>query len=393
MAKHRAIPQGYMTVGEVAKKIGVTVRTLQYYDKEGLLSPSAESEGGRRLYTDKDLVILHQIISLKSLGFSLNDIKHRLISLETPSDVANALTEQADSIRKKIEQLTATLTAIEQLREEVLQMQTVNFKKYADIIVNLQMKNDSYYLIKRFDDDTLDHIRNRFDKESGLDFMDRFHRLSDEIIELQKASVPPENEKCQRVVKEYWGLIMEFTNGDMSMLPNFPMLNALGIKEIEKKQYVQLSTGQKRRLHLALALIGNPDIIFLDEPTAGLDVEGRVSLHEQIRKLKSQGKTIVLASHDMAEVENLCDRIAILNNGNIAFCGTVTELTDKIGEKYFIHIKTQQGNSTFETDNIEDILISLLNELKQKEIHILDIKVDRGTLEQHFIEMARRETE
>ena len=393
MAKHRAIPLGFMTVGEVAKKIGVTVRTLQYYDKEGLLSPSAVSEGGRKLYTDKDLVILHQIISLKSLGFSLNDIKHRLISLETPSDVANALTEQADSIRKKIEQLTATLTAIEQLKEEVLQMQTVNFKKYADIIINLQMKNDSYYLIKRFDDDTLDHIRNRFDKESGLDFMDRFHRLSDEIIELQKASVPPESEKCQRVVKEYWGLITEFTNGDMSMLPNFPMLNALGIKEIEKKQYVQLSTGQKRRLHLALALIGNPDIIFLDEPTAGLDVEGRVSLHEQIRKLKSQGKTIVLASHDMAEVENLCDRIAILNNGNIAFCGTVTELTDKIGEKYFIHIKTQQGNSTFETDNIEDTLISLLNELKQKEIHILDIKVDRGTLEQHFIEMARRETE
>ncbi len=81
----------------------------------------------------------------------------------------------------------------------------------------------------------------------------------------------------------------------------------------------------------------------------GLDVKGRVSLYEQIRKVKSQGKTIVLASHDMAEVENLCDRIAILNNGNIAFCGTATELTNKIGEKYFIHIKTQQGNNTFET--------------------------------------------
>ena len=171
------------------------------------------------------------------------------------------------------------------------------------------------------------------------------------------------------------------------------MLNALGMKEIEKKQYIQLSTGQKRRLHLALALIGDPDIIFLDEPTAGLDTLGRVSLHELIRKLKSQGKTIVLASHDMAEVESLCDRIAILNNGNIGFCGTAAELTDKIGKKYFIHIKTQQGNSSFETDNIEDTLISLLHDLKQKGIHILDIKVDRGTLEQHFIEMARRETE
>lgn len=134
MSKYRAIPDGYMTVGEVAKKVGTTVRTLQYYDKEGLLSPSAESEGGRRLYTDKDLVILHQILSLKSLGFSLNDIKQRLIPLETPTDVATALTEQADSIREKIEQLTASLTAIEQLKTEVLQMRTVNFKKYADII-------------------------------------------------------------------------------------------------------------------------------------------------------------------------------------------------------------------------------------------------------------------
>ncbi len=115
MAKYRAIPEGYMTVGAVAKKMGITVRTLQYYDKEGLLSPSAESEGRRRLYTDKDLVMLHQIVSLKSLGFSLDDIKRHLISLETPADVANALTKQADNIQEKIAQLTASLTAIQQL--------------------------------------------------------------------------------------------------------------------------------------------------------------------------------------------------------------------------------------------------------------------------------------
>lgn len=171
------------------------------------------------------------------------------------------------------------------------------------------------------------------------------------------------------------------------------MLKALEIKEIEKLQYLQLSTGQKRRLHLTLALIGNPDIIFLDEPTAGLDVEARLSLHEQIRNLKSQGKTIILASHDMAEVETLCDRIAILNSGKIVFCGTPSELTDKVGRRYYIHLKTQEGVKSFETTNIEDTLISLLQECKQKKIRILDIKVDRGTLEQHFIEMARRESE
>ena len=56
-------------------------------------------------------------------------------------------------------------------------------------------------------------------KESGLNFMDRFHCLSDKIVQLQKEHVPPESEKCQQVVKEYWGLIMEFTNGDRNMLP------------------------------------------------------------------------------------------------------------------------------------------------------------------------------
>lgn len=203
-------------------------------------------------------------------------------------------------------------------------------------------------------------------------------------IQLQSSSLPA-HIKSMEAVK----LFAKWNKAKI----DYSMLDVLGIKEIEKKQYIQLSTGQKRRLHLALALISDPDIIFLDEPTAGLDVEGRLSLHEQIRKLKSQGKTIVLASHDMAEVETLCDRIAILNNGNIVFCGTASELTDKVGRKYYIHIKTQQGDSTFETDNIEDTLISLLGELKQKKIHVLDIKVDRGTLEQHFIEMARREAE
>ena len=73
-----------------------------------------------------------------------------------------------------------------------------------------------------------------------------------------------------------------------------------------------------------------------------------------------------MASHDMAEVEALCDRIAILNDGSIVFCGTASELTDTLGRKYFIHLRTQAGDKSFETDNIEDALISLLSELKQK---------------------------
>lgn len=169
---------------------------------------------------------------------------------------------------------------------------------------------------------------------------------------------------------------------------NESMLEALGIPELENKQYIQMSTGQKRRLHLALALIIDPDIVFLDEPTAGLDVEGRISLHAQIRKLKEQGKTIILASHDMAEVESLCDRIAILSGGQIVFMGTVTELTETIGQKYTIHVKSEQGEINLESGDITETLLSLLGEYKEKGITIQDIKVDRGTLEEHFINIA-----
>ena len=147
--------------------------------------------------------------------------------------------------------------------------------------------------------------------------------------------------------------------------------------------------GQKRRLHLALALISDPDIIFLDEPTAGLDVEGRSSLHDQIRKLKAQGKTIVLASHDMAEVESLCDRIAILNGGNLAYLGTVAQLTAKIGKRYAIRITTGRGTETYHSDHIAETLLELLEKLKRQGIAVLDIEIDRGTLEQDFLEIAR----
>ena len=117
--KHdKAIPPGYMTVGEVAKKMGVTVRALQYYDRQGLLSPSAESAGGRRLYADKDLIRLHQILSLKHLGFSLDDIKNRLSSLNTPADVAQALSEQVAAVQEKIEVLSESLREIEALQQE-----------------------------------------------------------------------------------------------------------------------------------------------------------------------------------------------------------------------------------------------------------------------------------
>lgn len=201
-------------------------------------------------------------------------------------------------------------------------------------------------------------------------------------IQLQSASLP-KYIKVLEAVK----LFAKWNNTPLDKT----MLDALGIHELAKKPYYQLSTGQKRRLHLALALTRNPDILFLDEPTAGLDVEGQISLHEQIRQLKAIGKTIILASHDMAEVENLCDRIAILSGGKIAFIGTVEQLAETIGKHYNITIQTENGTEKYESENIGNSLLSLLMQYKEKGETITDIKIDRGSLEQHFIKIAKGE--
>lgn len=199
-------------------------------------------------------------------------------------------------------------------------------------------------------------------------------------IQLQSASLPGHMKSLEAVrLFAKWNK----TSADKAML------DALGIDEFAKKQYHQLSTGQKRRLHLALALTRNPDILFLDEPTAGLDVEGRLSLHQQIRQLKADGKTIVLASHDMAEVENLCDRLAILSEGEIAFIGTVGQLNETIGKRYNITIQTEGRTEKHESDNIGDTLLALLGQYKENGETVVDIQIDRGSLEQHFMKIAK----
>ena len=98
-----------------------------------------------------------------------------------------------------------------------------------------------------------------------------------------------------------------------------------------------------------------------------------------------------MASHDMAEVENLCDNIAILKDGRIAFAGTVSELTKAVGKHYNICIKTSLGTENFVADNIGESLVSILKGYQEKNMNIQDIQVNRGSLEQHFVKIARGE--
>ena len=218
MEKLRAIPEGYMRIGEIAKKAGVTVRTLQYYDTEGLISPSAESEGGFRLYTNKDMVRLIQILMMKQLGFPLGEIKKRLTQLDTPEDVRMMLAEQAAHIRKKIEILAESVDVMEALSAEISQMEAVNFKKYADILLYLQMKNEGYRMIKHFDDEMLDIFRERIGREKAALMTAALHGLYDEAVELLAQAVLPESESGQKFAARFWETLVELSGGDMALM-------------------------------------------------------------------------------------------------------------------------------------------------------------------------------
>ncbi|CEN93395.1 MAG: ABC transporter ATP-binding protein [Paeniclostridium sp.] len=216
-------------------------------------------------------------------------------------------------------------------------------------------------------------------------------------VQLQSSSLP-EGIKAIEALKLFamWN----------STIVDIGLIDRLGLTGILKKQYKEMSTGQKRRLHLALAMTGDPDVIFLDEPTAGLDVEGRVALHEEIKRLKNHGKTIIIASHDMAEVEALCDKLAILKDGEIAFLGTVDELKSNVKNIYTIKLNLSsqiildecltccykgkiQDYYIFESNEVGDGLLELVTVIKNQNIDVYDIKIEHSSLEECFIDIAR----
>jgi ABC-2 type transport system ATP-binding protein len=109
-------------------------------------------------------------------------------------------------------------------------------------------------------------------------------------------------------------------------LPLAETLTLAGLQEIKDREFGELSGGQRQRVLFALALCGNPDILFLDEPTVGLDVESRRVLWEEIRRLVARGKTVLLTTHYLEEADALADRVVVINRGEIIAEGTPAEI-------------------------------------------------------------------
>jgi ABC-2 type transport system ATP-binding protein len=137
-------------------------------------------------------------------------------------------------------------------------------------------------------------------------------------------------------------------------LPIAEVLAAAGLEKLRNRKFGDLSGGQRQRTLFALAICGNPDLLFLDEPTVGLDVEARRGLWEEIRRLVDRGKTVLLTTHYLEEADALADRIAVINQGEIIAEGTPAEIKAKTSGKRIRCITSLSVDSVLELRGVTD---------------------------------------
>jgi ABC-2 type transport system ATP-binding protein len=206
---------------------------------------------------------------------------------------------------------------------------------------------------------------------------------------------------------------MKFFCAYHSVAPRFDLLERLGLSEKRKAQFHELSTGQQRRLALALAVAHNPPVLFLDEPTAGLDVASRVELHDMMRELQNTGTTIVMATHDMAEAEEMSDRVAILLKGKLVIIGTPMEITATGAGLTKVSVRTGQSclfepgltfpavsqqlskdqYSIYYSTDIGPTVSAIIAHIEAQEDALIDLRVERPSLEDRFLEITTTEDE
>lgn len=186
------------------------------------------------------------------------------------------------------------------------------------------------------------------------------------------------------------------------------ILNQMNLDEKRKDLVDDLSGGQKQRLAIGLALIHDPKIIFLDEPTTGLDPQARRSLWEIILALKRQGKTILLSTHYMEEAQTLCDRLAIMDKGEIKAMDTPDQLIADLemesairfhwpGEdgpfselKGVTKVTREKEHVILYTHHLQDSLTSLVRWADQVDQPLYDLHTRRATLEDVFLHLTGR---
>jgi ABC-2 type transport system ATP-binding protein len=146
-------------------------------------------------------------------------------------------------------------------------------------------------------------------------------------VMLQSGGIPPSVPAA-----DYLNLLSSFHTSPVEV-PQ--LLDLVGLTPVGRTPYKRLSGGQQQRLSLAAAIIGRPELVFLDEPTAGMDPQARHATWELITQLRAAGVSIILTTHFMEEAERLCDYVAIIDHGQLVAAGTPAELTGTVGQLRF----------------------------------------------------------
>jgi ABC-2 type transport system ATP-binding protein len=185
------------------------------------------------------------------------------------------------------------------------------------------------------------------------------------------------------------------------------LIDQLGLGDKRNAWFMTLSGGQKQRLFIALALINDPELVFLDELTTGLDPQARRTIWDLVRGIRQRGKTVFLTTHLMEEAERLCDRVAIIDHGRIIDVGTPTELVrrhcpertvvvgteDPMALERFrairqVHSVSSQGPQITIRGTGEDLVTQVIQCLAEHRMRVIDFRTEVSTLEDVFLKLT-----
>jgi ABC-2 type transport system ATP-binding protein len=189
------------------------------------------------------------------------------------------------------------------------------------------------------------------------------------------------------------------------------LIDRFALVEKANSPFETLSGGQRQRLALALAFVNKPEIVFLDEPTAGLDPQSRRELHAQIVRTRSEGHAILLTTHDLEEAQQLCDRVAIIDHGRIVAAGSPRELMAQsqssqsvslvtsrpVERDHFLslpdigEVNAEGERVRFTTSDVNRTLRELLTLAEAEGVEIVELHVEKATLEDVFLELTGTE--
>lgn len=257
-------------------------------------------------------------------------------------------------------------------------------------------------------------------KTTTIEMMEGLRDIDQGEVRIDEYSVTKEREKIRSIIGvqlQSTSLFDLLTVGEMLKLYGSFYKHSLSVEHIldqmnleeKKNDYVKgLSGGQKQRLAIGLALIHDPKVIFLDEPTTGLDPQARRSLWEIVIQLKEQGKTILLSTHYMEEAHVLCDRLAIMDQGKIMALDTPDRLIASLEMESAIQFQWEEellpttnitgvtkitrikDQIVLYTENLQESLTALIRWADDADQTLYDLQTRRATLEDVFLQLTGR---